>query len=106
MAGGFLHENHTFVSLTTMLIKMLYKIRPVWTGRQPVEDHGLLLVRFLPVAVWSFGQCEDIRTGPGPGLCLQEQKNQTGPDFQTLCWADVNFLDINPAGLQEFQVSP
>src|SRR6266511_4318157 len=72
MAGGFLHENHTFVSLTpTMLLKMLYKIRPV-------QDRGLFLVWSLPVAVRSFGQCEYIRTGPGPSLCLQEQK--TGPD--------------------------
>jgi len=68
-----LHENHTFVSLTpTMLLKMLYKIRPV-------QDCGLLLVRSLPVAVRSFGQSEYIRTGPGPGLCLQEQK--TGLDW-------------------------
>src|SRR6266700_3884553 len=67
--GFFLHENHTFVSLTpTMLLKMLYKIRPVWTGCQPVQDCGLLLVWSLPVAVRSFGQCEYIRTGPGPGL--------------------------------------
>src|SRR5438445_13538215 len=77
--GVFLHENHTFVSLTpTMLLKMLYKIRPVWTGCRLVQDRGLLLVQSLPVAVRSFGQCEYIRTGTGPGLCLQEQK--TGPD--------------------------
>jgi len=80
MAGGFLHENHTFLSLTpTMLLKMLYKIRPVWTGCRPVQDCSHLLVRSLPVAVRSFGQCEYIRTGPGPGLCLQEQK--TGLDW-------------------------
>src|SRR6266511_1604754 len=79
MAGVFLHENHTFISLTpTMLLKMLYKIRPVWTGCQPVQDRGLFLVWSLPIAVQSFGQCEYIRTGPGPSLCLQEQK--TGPD--------------------------
>jgi len=77
--GFFLHENHTFVSLTPiMLLKMLYQIRPVWTSWQLVQDRGLLLVRSLPVAVRSFGQSEYIRTGPGPGLCLQEQK--TGPD--------------------------
>ena len=74
-----MHENHTFVSLTPiMLLKMLYQIRPVWTSWQLVQDRGLLLVRSLPVAVRSFGQSEYIRTGPGPGLCLQEQK--TGPD--------------------------
>ena len=72
---GVLHENRTFVSPTpTMLLKLLYKIRPVWTGCWPVHDRGLLLVQSLPVAVRPFGQCEYIRTG----LCLQEQK--TGPD--------------------------
>src|SRR6266545_3315709 len=83
MAGVFLHENHTFVSLTpTMLLKMLYKIRPVWTGCRPVQDRGLLLVQSLPVAVWSFGQCEYIRTGPSPGLCLQEQKTRLDWTFK------------------------
>src|SRR6266540_1520446 len=80
MAGVFLHENHTFVSLTpTMLLKMLYKIRPVWTGCRPVQDRSLFLVRSLPVAVRSFGQCEYIRTGPSPGLaCRSKKPDRTG----------------------------
>src|SRR6266511_1632092 len=79
MAGVFLHENHTFVSLTpTMLLKMLYKIKPVWTSCQLVQDRGLLLVWSLLVADQSFGQCEYISPSPSPSLCLQEQK--TGPD--------------------------
>ena len=83
--GGFLHENHTFISLTpTMLLKMLYKIRPVWTGCRPVQDRGLLLVRSLPVAVWSFGQC---RTGPSPFLCLQEQKTGLDQTFKHYIYA-------------------
>jgi len=61
-----------------MLLKMLYKIRPVQTDCRLVQDRGLLLVQSLLVAVRSFGQCEYIRTSPGPSLCLQEQK--TGPD--------------------------
>jgi len=90
MSGGFLHKNHTFVSLTpTMLLKMLYKIRPVWTGCWPVQDCGLLLVRSLPVAVWSFGQCEYIRTSPNPGLCLQEQKTGRDWTFKHYPWLDV-----------------
>jgi len=71
-----------------MLLKMLYKIRPV-------QDRGLLLVRSLPVAVRSFGQSEYIRTGPGPGLCLQEQK--TGPD-QTF----KHYFQVSPPHLHFF----